>query len=171
MIKTLALYLSAVCLLLAGCAGNMPAPQPEPQPQYSTIEEIIETSIDYNEIIKNRLLAHYAQWKGTPYKYNSISEHGIDCSGFMYITFKSQFGIDMPRSTSQQVKLGEPVARSELQIGDLVFFKTGRSGQHVGVYIGNSQFMHASTREGVIISSLDNGYWQKNYWTSKRILG
>lgn len=154
-------------VILTGCA-TAPTP-PEPQPDTTTIEEIIEPAIDMAAFIKEKLLAQYDQWKGTPYKYDSMSNKGIDCSGFMYVTFKSQFGIEMPRSTDLQVKLGEPVPKSELRIGDLVFFKTSARNRHVGVYLGDSQFMHASTRDGVKISSLDNSYWKKAYWTSKRI--
>lgn len=170
MMKLLYTLVPVAFLFIAGCASNARAPV-APEPEITIIEEIVEPAIDFNEFVKARLMAQYNEWKGTPYKYNSISNKGIDCSGFMLVTFKSQFGIEMPRSTDMQVKLGEPVPKSELQIGDLVFFKTGSRERHVGVYIGDSQFMHASTREGVKISSLDNKYWKKTYWTSKRIFG
>ncbi len=154
-------------LFMTGCATT-PAPA-EPEKEATTIEEIIEPAFDITAFIKERLLAQYDEWKGTPYKYDGMSNKGIDCSGFMYVTFKSQFGIEMPRSTDLQVKLGEPVSKEELRIGDLVFFKTSARNRHVGVYIGDSQFMHASTQDGVKISSLNNSYWKKAYWTSKRI--
>lgn len=163
------LRLSFILFVILGMAGCATPPAPVPQEEITFIEEIIEPAFDINAFIKERLLAQYDEWKGTPYKYDSISSKGIDCSGFMYVTFKSQFGIEMPRSTDMQVKLGEPVSKSDLRIGDLVFFKTSTRNRHVGVYLGDSQFMHASTRDGVKISSLDNSYWKKAYWTSKRI--
>jgi cell wall-associated NlpC family hydrolase len=61
------------------------------------------------------------------------------------------------------------VALDELQTADLVFFKTGWKTRHVGIYIGEGQFLHASTSRGVMISSLDNPYWQRHYWTSRRV--
>ena len=146
--------LMLVTILLAGCASN-PANQWKGK----------------DTVIKEKLLTSYSKWKGTPYKYDSISKKGIDCSGLVYVTFKSQFGINLPRSTNQQAKVGEKVSKSALHIGDLVFFKTGIRTYHVGVYMGGNRFMHASTSHGVKISRLSNPYWKKTYWTSRHILG
>ena len=95
------------------------------------------------------------------------TRRGIDCSAFMQTTFSEVFGIELPRSTAEQRHLGRKINKSELKKGDLVFF---RKNNHVGVYIGNNQFMHASTGQGVTISSLDEKYWARTYTQSRRIM-
>jgi len=121
------------------------------------------------ESIKEKLYAQYAQWKGTKYKLGGLNRNGIDCSGFVFITFKSKLGIVLPRTTNLQVATGKDIERNQLQAGDLVFFKTGRFFRHVGIYLEHGKFLHASTRLGVTISKLDNVYWKSKYWKAKRI--
>ena len=77
---------------------------------------------------------------------------GIDCSAFVQEAFRDQFGVELPRSTSDQQFAGTKVNRSTLKAGDLVLFKTGRTMRHIGIYIGNDKFVHASTSSGVIVS-------------------
>ncbi|MCK3657469.1 endopeptidase [Pasteurellaceae bacterium Pebbles2] len=109
----------------------------------------------------------YNLWAGTRYRLGGTTRRGIDCSAFMQETFSSAFGIDLPRSTSEQRSVGKRINKQDLQKGDLVFF---RGNRHVGVYIGNGQFMHASTSQGVTISSLSENYWARNYTQSRRVL-
>ena len=78
----------------------------------------------------------------------------------MQTAFLDAYGMELPRSTSEQRYLGRQIQKHELRKGDLVFF---RRNSHVGVYIGNNQFMHASTSQGVTISSLDEDYWSRTY--------
>jgi len=99
-----------------------------------------------------------------------LNKYGIDCSGFVYVTFRDAFGITLPRSTEGLAREGTPIKRQSLAVGDLVFFITGRSKHHVGIYIGNKQFIHASTSNGVMKSSLSNPYWIEHYWKSSRLL-
>ena len=75
--------------------------------------------------------------------------------------------MELPRSTSEQLYLGRQIQKHELRKGDLVFF---RRNNHVGVYIGNNQFMHASSSQGVTISSLDEDYWSRTYTQSRRVM-
>ncbi|MBA4143933.1 MAG: C40 family peptidase [Nitrosospira sp.] len=121
------------------------------------------------ESVRSSLYAQYDEWKGTPYQLGGMSKNSVDCSGFIYITFKSKLGLILPRSTDLQVGLGISVDKDELRPGDLVFFKTGKALRHVGVYIEESKFLHASTKQGVIISDLNNSYWKSAYWTAKRL--
>ncbi|WP_273398329.1 NlpC/P60 family protein [Actinobacillus porcinus] len=109
----------------------------------------------------------YNQWAGTRYRMGGTTRQGIDCSAFMQETFAAAFGMSLPRSTSEQRYLGRQIQKHQLQQGDLVFF---RKNSHVGVYIGNNKFMHASTSQGVTISSLDENYWARTYTQSRRIL-
>ena len=83
----------------------------------------------------------------------------------------TRFDLQLPRETKQQASIGTQIDKDELLPGDLVFFKTGsgQNGLHVGIYDTNNQFIHASTSKGVMRSSLDNVYWQKNFWQARRI--
>ncbi len=111
------------------------------------------------------------EWKGTPYVLGGNTRSGVDCSGFTRVTFMDRFNIKLPRTTTEQAKYGKKVPKSQIQTGDLVFFKTGRgpNGYHVGIYVKNGQFLHASTKGGVIYSSLNNAYWDKVFWQVRRI--
>lgn len=114
------------------------------------------------------LLQQYALWKGTPYDFGGTRRSGIDCSALMQKVFARH--ISLPRTTHQQKKRGKKVGKHELRIGDLVFFKSSPRMQHVGVYIGDRQFIHASQKAGVTISRLDNPYWAPRYETARRVL-
>lgn len=114
------------------------------------------------------------QYLGVPYVYGGASSSGFDCSGFAMYVF-SQLGYSLPHSaTSQWESVGEYVERSDLQPGDLVLFcdpsrSNGKACSHVGIYIGNNEFIHASTSYGVRISSLDESYYNGYYKGAKRL--
>ena len=120
-------------------------------------------------IKKQAFTDFYNEWKNVKYKMGGVSKTGIDCSAFTQIIYKDKFGIELSRSTKTQVNEGIEVAKSELQPGDLVFFKTGKTDRHVGVYVGNNKFLHSSIK-GVQYTSLDKPFYKKNYWTSRRII-
>lgn len=84
--------------------------------------------------------------------------------------FRDTFNLELPRSTYDQVHEGRPIDRQELQAGDLVFFRPPGRYNHVGIYVGDGRFLHASSSKGVMISRLDNSYWQRYYWQSRRAL-
>ncbi|MCE2744664.1 MAG: NlpC/P60 family protein [Burkholderiales bacterium] len=120
--------------------------------------------------VQNALLAQFREWRGTPYKLGGNSKAGIDCSAFVQQTLSTRFNIAAPRSTTQQVHMGEEVDRGSIQVGDLVFFRTGYSTNHVGFYLGSGRFLHASTTVGVTIGSLDDPYWRKTFWKVRRVM-
>lgn len=103
--------------------------------------------------VKSRIMDQYADWKGVRYRLGGSTKKGVDCSSFVQRTFREQFGLELPRSTYEQQEMGKAVSRNNLRTGDLVLFRAGSTGRHVGIYIGNNQFVHASTSSGVIISS------------------
>ena len=111
------------------------------------------------------------EWAGTPYVLGGSGRKGVDCSGFVQTTFFDRFGIKLPRQTKDQANYGQYIDKSDIQTGDLVFFKTGRgpNGYHVGIYVKEDKFLHASTKGGVIYSSLNSDYWRKAYWQARRI--
>jgi cell wall-associated NlpC family hydrolase len=111
--------------------------------------------------------------KGTPYRYGGTSRKGLDCSGLVWVTFSS-VGIELPRTSYAQFRATKPIPRDQLQPGDLVFFKTGRSKwrkvDHVGIYVGGGTFLHAPRRgKRVGFASLDNPYWKKRFKGAGRI--
>lgn len=120
--------------------------------------------------VKTRLMDQYASWKGVRYRLGGSTKSGIDCSGFVQRTFREQFGLELPRSTYEQQEMGKSVDRTKLRTGDLVLFRAGSTGRHVGIYIGNNQFVHASTSSGVTISSMDEPYWKRRYNEARRVL-
>lgn len=123
-----------------------------------------------NVDVKSRIMDQYAVWKGVRYRLGGETERGIDCSAFVQRTFREQFGLELPRSTSQQKDSGREISRTKLRPGDLVLFRAGSTGRHVGIYLGNDNFVHASTSSGVMISSLNDSYWKKRYREGRRVL-
>ncbi|OOF36527.1 NlpC/P60 family protein [Rodentibacter heidelbergensis] len=132
------------------------------------VHHTLRTNRPRSGLIGDKALAGvYNEWAGTRYRMGGTTKRGIDCSAFMQTAFLSAYGIELPRSTAEQRHLGRKISKHELQKGDLVFF---RGNNHVGVYIGNNQFMHASSSQGVTISSLDENYWARTYTQSRRIM-
>ncbi|HET7314143.1 C40 family peptidase [Salinisphaera sp.] len=111
----------------------------------------------------------YERWAGTPYRYGGQSRDGVDCSSFVRQTVDAVESYELPRTTVEQAQVGMLIPRHDLEAGDLVFFKTGALSHHVGIYLGQGRFMHASSSQGVTISRLDNVYWRRHYWQSRRI--
>ncbi len=113
---------------------------------------------------------------GAPYKYGGNTLRGLDCSAYVKKIYEI-FDVQLPRSAREQYKVGSRIDRSELAIGDLVFFKTRRYAKHpthVGIFIGDSNFIHASSgkgRLGVKIDSLNSDYYSKAYIGATRIKG
>jgi len=123
-----------------------------------------------NELsVKKKLYVQFNEWKGVPFKFGGLSKQGIDCSGFVLHTYKSKLGYLLPRTTKFQSKVGYEVGKNDLRAGDLVFFKTGHKTRHVGIYVEEGKFLHASASKGVKFSRLDNDYWHGKYWKSMRI--
>ena len=120
---------------------------------------------------ERRLRRAVERWEGTPYCYGGTSRRCIDCSAFIQTLYARVFDRSLPRTTSQQVRKGHAVSKEDLQTGDLVFFHTTSYADHVGVYLSNGFFAHASTSEGVTVSHLGERYWQDHYWTARRLLG
>jgi cell wall-associated NlpC family hydrolase len=119
--------------------------------------------------IKSELYAQYHSWDKVGYRHGGMSRNGVDCSGFVHITFRDRFGITLPRKTSQIAKQGVQIMQRDLIPGDLVFFKTGTFTQHVGMYLEKGKFLHASTSQGVTISSLKSEYWRRCFWQARRV--
>ncbi|MBW2607393.1 MAG: C40 family peptidase [Deltaproteobacteria bacterium] len=98
------------------------------------------------------------------------SKKGIDCSGFAHYMYGKLFNIKVPRSTKLFLNEGVQISKSQLRPGDLVIFRPPTYPRHVGIYVGDNKFIHASTSKGVMMSDLNNPYWLKYYLISRRII-
>ena len=118
-----------------------------------------------------KIISTAKQYLGVPYVWGGTSPSGFDCSGLVYYVFQ-QHGIHLNRTAATQYQHGTYVSKSNLRPGDLVFFQnTYKAGiSHVGIYVGNGQFLHASSSQGVTISALSNSYWSSHYYGARRIL-
>ena len=121
---------------------------------------------------KEKMLMEIIRWLNTPYKYGGNSKRGIDCSAFTQTVFKSSLNFDLLRSAREQFTQGEDIDDSgDLKFGDLVFFNTRRRVRpgHVGIYLGNNIFAHSSSKLGVKVSSLEEGYYNQRFMGGRRM--
>jgi lipoprotein Spr len=110
-------------------------------------------------------------WLGTRYRYSGNSKKGIDCSGFVSEMYRKTYCIDLNGSSGSIYSQVKPVDKCELKEGDILFFKIRKNQiSHVGVYLGNNKFAHASVHSGVIVSDLDEQYYKKYFYKGGRLL-
>ena len=117
-------------------------------------------------------IANFAQgFMGVPYAWGGISPGGFDCSGFVYYVY-SRYGVSLPRVADEQYEFGQRVSVTDIQPGDLVFYSTYTPGpSHVGIYIGNGQFVHASSAaEQVTITAMSKAYYKERFLGAFRIV-
>ncbi len=113
------------------------------------------------------------KYKGAKYKWGGESPKGFDCSGFAWYVYDKAVNMDIGRTVKDQYKRGKSVSKGDWKAGDLVFFKnTGENGlSHDGIYISGGKFIHAENeRTGVVISSLDSGYYEDHYAGARRLV-
>ena len=183
---------SSSSLLFMGCMYSQPIHRPVQQPyeQNTQADSVaspeltnkidslhihtdseVEKSSDTQEPSRKELLLIQAEsWEGTPHLWGGTSRSGIDCSALVQHIFAESFDTALPRTTKEQVRVGKKIRPSQLEIGDLVFYRIDRRTRHVGIYMGDHTFLHASKSEGVAISSLDESYWKSRFWMARRIL-
>ena len=151
-------------LLLTGCFST----QTYTYNKALSPHQLITQAQYNNQNISQAFIEYYKQWQGVQYKYAGTNKQGVDCSYFVQNAYKEALNIKLPRTTQYQIKSGVKV--TDFKTGDLVFFNTGYKTRHVGIYLSKGHFMHVSTSKGVIISRLDNPYWNTHYLTTKRII-
>jgi len=152
-------------------------PLEEPEIEISSLlagsqsnENIHVPGFDYTTL-REKMLMEVIKYLNTPYKYGGNTKDGMDCSAFTQILFRDVFNISLERSARLQYTQGSEVSKSdELKVGDLVFFNTRKRVKpgHVGIYIGDNLFAHASTKKGVTITALDYDYYSRTYMGARR---
>ncbi len=121
---------------------------------------------------KERFLKEIVGFLNTPYKYGGETRNGIDCSAFTQQVFRNSLNVKIPRTAREQYRTWNVFNdEDELVFGDLIYFNTSKQyfPGHVGIYLDNNLFAHASSTNGVIISSLDNNYYRKRFVGANRV--
>jgi cell wall-associated NlpC family hydrolase len=145
----------------------------------SEIEKASPLQIKYSQLLNTEveqvqnipLYRTIDDWYGTRYKLGGTTKTGIDCSAFVQTIFVSVFGITLPRTARDQYIMTQHISRTELQEGDLLFFNTRGGVSHVGIYLQNNKFVHASISGGVVISDMFEPYYVKHFIASGRVKG
>ncbi|MDB5268443.1 MAG: hypothetical protein JWP58_1483 [Hymenobacter sp.] len=116
------------------------------------------------------LLRTVTDWIGAPYSYGSNSRRGTDCSGFVTRVFHEVYGINLIHSSRAMFSNTKRVAKAEMQTGDLVFFRRGKGPiYHVGIYLKDGKFAHSACNGGVMVSSLNQPYYHRNFYAAGRV--
>lgn len=154
------------CLLLLGLLSSCRSAGPAYD--YRTLARAgIALGIDIDQDDNHKLYVEAAKWLGVPYRNGGNSKRGIDCSGLTWAIYNKVYRHKLERTSDGQLKHDcRKISKRQLQEGDLVFFhgkRSRRTANHVGVYLKDNKFIHASSSRGVIVSDLDETYW-KRYW-------
>jgi len=152
------LFLILLMLMTTGCA-TIAAPDPEPVLLMSGGERTAKMLRD-----------EIQSWLGTPHRMGGLSRRGIDCSGLVVVLYDDLFDMRLPRTTTALMHKGRRVDKHNLTAGDLVFFKPAAKFHHVGIYLGQGEFVHTSTSYGVMLSRMDDDFWRQCYLTGRRLL-
>lgn len=152
--------------LLAGCGTTTRVATEEPDAATTAEPPRPEASADDEA----RLRAEVDEWLGVPHRWGGTTRDGVDCSAFVQILYREVFGTPLPRTTYDQMNVGTPISQETLRPGDLVFFVNPSKTRHVGVYLSDGTFAHASSSQGVTISEMQLPYWRRGYLTARRVL-
>jgi lipoprotein Spr len=115
------------------------------------------------EVRNTKMFEFIDDWYGTPYRLGGTTKKGVDCSAFSQFLFASVYGFSIPRTAREQYKFTDRISRTQLKEGDLLFFNTRGGISHVGIYLQNNKFVHASTSGGVMISDVFEEYWARKF--------
>jgi probable lipoprotein NlpC len=141
----------------SGCRSQLPV---------DPVSRMVDASGDRADQLRTEVRT----WEGTPHRLGGNDRQGIDCSGLVVQLYRDLFDTHLPRTTLALSKTGQPVDAGQFLPADLVFFRLPDGKRHVGIYLDGGQFAHASTRRGVMISRLQEPYWQATFWTARRLL-
>ena len=144
------------------------APDEEESLAKDYLSQIMHVAVSATSNMK--LFSFVYDWIGTPYRFGGNSKKGVDCSAFTKQLYDQVFNLDIKRNSRDIFSMVSPVSKDDLKEGDLVFFKIhSRSISHIGIYLGDGRFAHASLR-GVAISNLDDAYYSRYFYKGGRVL-
>ncbi len=165
-------------LLLGGCltpqARYTRSAQSGQSASRSKKSYLVPRDWDYRKqyrVPSDRLKTIISRYIGVPYRWGGASRRGMDCSGFVRTVFSELNNARLPRNSRSMSKLGKTVALRQARAGDLVFFRGGLFNRinHVGIYVGNNRFAHASSKKGVTYSSLARDYYRRRFVFVRRL--
>jgi len=152
-------------------------PSNEPVSSINTNSKATALQIKYGQLLgtdaeqveNTELLKSADDWYGTRYRMGGTSRNGIDCSAFVQAVYLTAFGMTIPRTAYEQYRVANRISATEMKEGDLVFFNTTGGVSHVGIYLRNNKFIHASSSKGVVVSDLFDPYYLKRFLGVGRI--
>lgn len=168
----LILAILTMSVMLESCGSSRNTATPTRHGQIEKTKRHHKPGAKASHALADALIGEARSWLGTPYRYGGQERDGADCSGFVMQVFKAAANVALPRNSSAQYNYCEDLNRDELEVGDLVFFSSDRSGgniAHVGMYIGDDKMIHASSSRGVIESSLSLNYYINHYVGAGRV--
>lgn len=151
--------------------------EPAPAPENTAVEKASNLQIKYSILLNTEverlqntnLLEKVDEWYGTRYRLGGTTKKGVDCSAFVQSVFLGAFAVSLPRTAREQYKASRRISRTELKEGDLVFFNTTGGVSHVGIYLQNNKFIHASASKGVTVSDLFDPYYLSRFIGAGRV--
>lgn len=157
-----------LCLVVASCTST-PDRSPKKVSEDPVYLDGLESKLNYTPAQK-RLIRTGRSLIGTPYVYGGTSPtNGLDCSAFTQYVYKKALGVNLPRTARQQSRIGKRIPRKYLLPGDLVFLNLSGNLSHVGIYIGDGKFFHASTSKNrLMVTSLNSSYFSSRYHSAVR---
>src|SRR5476651_927184 len=174
--KKIALAIALLFSVLAVQAQTKTTPKPAdekaPDEQESLAKDYLSQIMGVAlSATSNMKLFHFVyDWIGTPYRFGGNTKKGIDCSAFTKELYSEVFNLDIKRNSRDIFSMVSPVSKDDLKEGDLVFFKIhSRSITHIGIYLGNNRFAHASAK-GVAVNNLDDAYYSRYFYKGGRVL-
>lgn len=148
--------------------ANRPADVENASPLQLKYSVLLNTYVE--QLQNETLLSAVDEWYGVRYRRGGMAKTGVDCSGFVFSVYAAAYGINLPRVSGEQYRVSRKISTTELQEGDLIFFHTtGRGVSHVGIYLQNNKFIHASVSHGVMVSDLFEPYYIQRFVGAGRI--
>lgn len=163
-------------ILAAGCKHGKKTAKTEPEVRTNVSSHKLESKyaellgVDRKDIDNIQLYSFIDDWYGTPYKYGGKNKKGVDCSNFTSTLYKEVYKKPISGTSSSIFEQCKVISTKDMKEGDLVFFKIEKDNiSHVGIYLQNNKFVHATTKKGVMIDDLDAVYYKKYFYKAGRL--